>query len=146
MSRIVTLSRRVLVGGMVLFLLGCGGGGNGGGSSPTAPTSSGTGNLTGTYAGTFTSSLGGGSGNIDATLTQSGNRLSGSVQLSGNPRLLFTSGTVSGTVEGTSVVFGVVSTSGVHRVNFQGTVSGTRISGTYSASNGDAGTWSITRT
>ena len=117
-----------------------GGGGGGGGTSETQNV-----DVTGTWSGSWVSSGGGYSGNVTITLVQNGTSLSGTASVTGSPCL--TSGSVSGTVSGNKVAYGVVS--GQSTIEFNTTYASDTISGTYSitAGNcaGEAGTCSITR-
>lgn len=85
-----------------------------------------------TSAGTFT-----------LTFAQTGNNLTGAIVVKGTPCI--TGGTVTGTVNGSTITFGAVS--GRVTITYTGSVSGNKMAGTYSAPTcGDAkGNWSATQ-
>jgi len=102
--------------------------------------------VTGSWAGTWLSETGMG-GDVTAVLTQAGADVDGTMTISGSP--CFSVGNVSGTVSGNRVSTGAMF-SGDTRVNFEGTVVGDQISGSYDtvragACTGDTGTFSLTR-
>lgn len=101
--------------------------------------------VTGTWSGTWTSSNDIDHGNLAATLTQSGTSVSGTVSITESPCI--SSGSVSGTVSGNNVVFGVVS--GTDTITYTATCTSTSMSGTYSVNTGecagDTGTFSMTK-
>lgn len=118
-----------------------------GGSSPTSPSSS-TGNIAGAWTGTAVSRvLGNAQLTIGATFTQSGTNVSGAYTCSpsGAVPCAFTSGTITGTMTGNSLTGRVQSNSGIACDSFNGTLSTAGLSGTYACSNGDAGTWTMTK-
>jgi hypothetical protein len=83
-------------------------------------------------------------GTFALTWTQSGSTLTGTILVKGTPCL--TAATVSGSISGTTITFGAVS--GTHTVVYDGTVSGTTMTGTYTAPAAcvDAkGTWTATK-
>lgn len=112
-------------------------------SSPTAEAATG-GALEGSWSGTWesTSSPGAG-GDLRIEFSQSGEQLTGQVEIDGTPCL--TTGTISGNLSGNAIVFGAVQ--GEQQVAFTGEVSGDAISGTYSAPACDngTGTWEASR-
>jgi hypothetical protein len=125
---------------MVIFFMAafytCSGDGN---EPPTV-------DVTGTWTGTWMSSTGMG-GDVSATLTQTGADVEGTMTIDGSP--CFSVGNVSGTVSGNRISTGAFF-SGDSRVNFNGTVVGDSISGTYEAvragaCTGDQGTFSLDR-
>jgi hypothetical protein len=104
-------------------------------------------NVSGTWSGTWASSRGSG-GTVQALISQSGASLSGTATVTGSP--CFTSGSISGSVFGNNVAFGVLFGEG-QQANFSATVGsgGTSMSGTYSVSggacNGDTGSFNLTK-
>ena len=127
---------------LICGLIGCGGGSSN--NSSTAVI-----NLSGDWQITGHSTLFDFTDTGSATLQQSGNSVTGTVTLSGTP--CATSGTVSGSISGTTLIFQIEE--GTQPVNFTGTVNsaGTSASGSYTApsggcTNGDYGTWSATKT
>lgn len=135
-----------LIGLLGIFAQACGGGGGGGGG-PTGPST--TGDLTGSWRGSWSSSSGRGGGSVSATINQSGSSITGSVTVTGSS--CFTTGSASGTVSDSTVIIGVAFP-GAQQVTFRGTISsdGSSMSGSYSVSggacSGDSGTWGLTRT
>jgi hypothetical protein len=124
-----------ILGGM-LFSSSCGGDGR---EPPTV-------DVTGSWAGTWLSGTGMG-GDVTAVLTQTGADVDGTMTITDSP--CFSVGNVSGTVSGNRVSTGAMF-SGDIRVNFEGTVVGDEISGTYDAvragaCTGDTGTFSLSR-
>lgn len=129
----------VVVVSIACHLAGCGG-------NPNGPTPI---SLTGTWTGTIRSSVVANAfANIALTLTQSGSSISGTFACTaGNMSCVSPSGTVSGTVSGSSVT-GRVTFQGGSCQTFSGTVSGNSMSGSYSCSaslGSDSGTWSVTK-
>jgi hypothetical protein len=126
--------------------MSCGGGGGSGGAGG-GPASV---DVTGTWTGTWNSSNGINSGSIDATLTQTGSSISGSVSFTGSP--CFAGGPISGNVGGANIA-AALNAGGIH-VTFSAAVSGVgddMMNGTYSvvsagACTGDTGTITLTRT
>ncbi len=84
-----------------------------------------------------------GGGTFALTWTQSGNTLAGSITVHGAPCL--TTGTVTGTLNGSAISFGAVS--GQVKITYDGSYSGNTMQGTYSAPGcGNAkGNWSATK-
>jgi hypothetical protein len=83
------------------------------------------------------------SGTFAVTFTQTGNNLSGMITVKGTPCL--TSGTVTGTITGGTISFGAVS--GQVQITYDGSVSGTKMQGTYAAPAcaNAKGNWSATK-
>jgi hypothetical protein len=111
-------------------------------ATPTAAqTSAGLGSK---WSGTWTdTSPDTSSGTFSLTWTQVGNNLTGTIAVHGTPCI--TSGTVTGTLNGTGITFGAVS--GQVTITYTGSVSGTKMQGTYSAPTcGDAtGNWTASQ-
>ena len=88
-------------------------------------------------------------GTLTATLTQGGGSLSGDMNFTSTTFSYSQNTTISGSVEGNDVVFGMaIGGNGSEvTINFEGTVSedGNQISGTYSMSTGYTGTWNVKR-
>lgn len=106
-----------------------------------APTALGLGGQwTGTWADTSPDTS---SGTFSLTWTQTGNNLAGTITVKGTPCL--SGATVTGTINGSAISFGAVS--GRITVTYDGSVSGNKMQGTYSAPTcGDAkGNWSATQ-
>ncbi len=100
-------------------------------------------NLTGNWSGTW-SSYSAVSGDIQASMIQNGDNISGTVSIMGSPCI--SGGTFSGTVSGNSIFFGIVSETDA--IDFTATYySPFTISGTYSVENGncagDTGTFTL---
>ncbi len=117
------MRRGFLLGVLVCFAAACGG------SSPTEPTAL---DIAGTWTGTITSNQVSGSGPVSATFSQSDASVSGTWSIIGpdGPD----SGTLSGTLSGSSVTLRLVSkvpTGCPYTMN--ATVSGNRMTGIYSA-------------
>jgi len=105
-----------------------------------APTAAG---LAGVWNGTWQdTSPDTSSGTFAVTFTVVGNNLAGSIAVKGTPCL--TSGTVTGMVNGSTISFGAVS--GKVTITYDGSVSGSKMAGTYSAPTcGNAkGNWAAT--
>jgi hypothetical protein len=106
-------------------------------------------NVTGTWSGDWWRSDGGEEGTLTATLTQSGNSLMGAMTFTSTTFSYSRDTTISGSVEGADVVFGIAigGNGSTVTIDFEGTVSedGDQMSGTYSMSTGYTGTWSVTR-
>lgn len=125
----------------LLFSLSCSGGSGSGGSSGSFTVS-------GTWSGQWTSTKSAGEGGaINANLQLSGNQISGSATIT-NTELGNITGNISGTISNSggpgTLNFGVISGQG-ESSTFSGTYDNNRISGTYTASNGDSGTFVLTR-
>jgi len=99
--------------------------------------------ITGTWSGSWASSNGINNGNISAVLTQSGTSVIGTLSITGSPCI--SNGSVSGTVSGNNVSFGIIS--GSDTVEYNATYTSTSMSGTYSVTTGacagDTGTFSL---
>ncbi len=135
----------VFVGVLVFTLASCGGDGND--SSPS-------GSLSGNYAGTVQDNVVG-DGTVKVTLTESNTSLSGTLQTTfvnpqRNPFLRLDSGTVRGTVNGTTITLTFtpsVATACPYDVTFT-QVSDTQLTGAYAASQcvvASSGTLNLTR-
>lgn len=104
--------------------------------------------LTGRWEGSWRRKGGSTENSLTALLTHSGSTLTGAVTLSDAPCL--PAGTVSGAVDGDTVVFGVVSAEAV-QANFTGTVveGGLSIQGSYNVHNetcaAEVGTWHVVK-
>jgi hypothetical protein len=105
--------------------------------------------ITGTWSGDWWRSDGGEEGTLIATLVQSGSSLTGDMTFTSTTFEYSQDTTVSGTVEGSEVVFGMaISSNGEEiTIDYEGTISenGNQMSGTYYISTGWTGTWSVTR-
>jgi len=92
------------------------------------------GGLSGTWSGRYS---GADNGTFILTWTQSGKELSGTIKISSPPHKYL----VKGTVSGSSIRFGTL---GGGSITYTGSVSGSSMSGTYHAPNGN-GTWRATK-
>lgn len=105
--------------------------------------------VTGTWSGDWWRSDGGEEGTLAAALTQSGSSLSGNMTFTSTTFSYSKDTTVSGSVEGNEIVFGMAigGNDSIVTIDFEGTISedGNQMSGTYSMSTGYTGTWSVTR-
>jgi hypothetical protein len=105
--------------------------------------------ITGTWSGNWWRSDGKEEGTLTATLTQSGSSLSGDMTFTSTTFQYSQDTTISGSVEGDDVVFGMAigGNGETVTIDFEGTVfeDGNRMSGTYSMSTGYTGTWDVTR-
>lgn len=134
------MKKLTLLLSMLIFFLnfipfGC----SGGGDSSKPPTV----NVTGNWSGSWNSGNGIDGGAVSLALTQNGSDFSGTITISGSP--CFSAGNISGTVSGNNITSGAVFT-GSLRVDFDGTVVGNDINGSYAVINGgactgDSGTW-----
>ena len=80
-------------------------------------------------------------GSLEIVWTQNGSALQGDLTMSGVA--CFTAGGIQGTVDGNAVTFQVLLRD---EVEFEGTIAGDRVSGTFSVScDGSEGTWEATR-
>jgi hypothetical protein len=106
-------------------------------------------NITGTWSGDWWRSDGKEEGTLIATVTQSGSSLTGDMTVTSTTHLYSYDATISGTVEGSEVVFGMaISSNGeTATIEYEGTISedGNQMSGTYIISTGWTGTWSVVR-
>lgn len=132
--------------GILTFLaIGCGGNVR----SPTAPSATSTPSVAGSWRGLGTSSVLSGTVNISATLNQTGGDVTGTYVCSpGSIQCLQSSGSIRGTMSGTSltaqIVFADTSSCGA----FNGTLSGSTLSGSYTCTTpwgSDQGTWQMVR-
>jgi hypothetical protein len=118
----------------------CGGGGDGS-PAPVSPA-----NVTGNWSGSWLSTTTGRSGNLTFDLTQTGLDISGTFSRSGSA--CFTSGDISGSINGENVTLSALFT-GSLRVDFEGTVVESQMDGSYQVSGGacadDSGTWTVTK-
>ena len=168
-SRRPHLRRGLFAGAVVMLAVvtgACGGGASNGAAAPSSaapiPTSSApsvptstqpslsgvatpqvdvaAGGMQGPWDGTWTSTSSPGTdGTFHIDFTQAGGQLNGTITVTDTP--CFTAGTIFGVLEGNSIKFGAVNSG--QNLNYTGTVSGTSMSGTYSAprcGNGK-GTW-----
>lgn len=105
--------------------------------------------VTGTWSGDWWRSDGGEEGTLTAALTQSGSSLSGNMTFTSTTFSYSKDTTVSGSVEGNEIIFGMAigGNDKIVTIDFEGTISedGNQMSGTYSMSTGYTGTWSVTR-
>ena len=105
--------------------------------------------ISGTWSGNWSTSDGGEVGTLTAIITQIGGSLSGDMTVISTTFSTVKETTVSGSVEGNDVVFGIaISTNGTTvTIDYVGTISedGNQMSGTYSISTGYTGTWNATR-
>jgi len=112
-------------------------------------TEEGTVDLTGTWDGNWERSDGGEEGTLTAYLSQTNSSLSGNMTFTSTTYSYSKNTTISGSVEGKNVVFGMaIGSEGTATVtiDFEGIVSdGNQMSGTYSMSTGYTGTWTATR-
>lgn len=102
--------------------------------------------LTGTWSGSFTSTVEDGGGTLEAVLQQDGSTLTGTVNVTGSPCI--SSGSISGTVSAAGASFGAVQ--GPHTVAYStSSVGDASMSGTYSVTSDDcsggAGVFSLVR-
>jgi len=105
--------------------------------------------LTGTWNGDWERSDGDEEGTLTAYLSQTGSSLSGNMTFTSTTHSYSEDTTISGSVEGNNVVFGIATggDGATVTIDFDGTVSedGNQMSGTYSMSTGWTGTWTATR-
>jgi hypothetical protein len=105
--------------------------------------------ITGTWSGDWWRSDGGEEGTLIATLTQSASSLSGDMTFTSTTFSYSRDTTVSGSVQGNEVVFGIAigGNGSTVTIAFEGTLTedSNQMSGTYSMSTGYTGTWSVTR-
>ncbi len=141
MKRVLYVLVAILLMAGLMVMVGCGGGG-------TAESQE-TLDLTGTWSGDWWRSDEGEEGTLTVALTQSGSSLSGDMTFTSTTFSYSQDTTVSGTVEGNDVVFGMAigGNGSIVTIDYEGTVSedGDQMSGTYSMSTGYTGTWSVTR-
>jgi tetratricopeptide (TPR) repeat protein len=136
----VVAGAAAITGAAVAVGSGGGGGGGGGGISPTEL------NLTGDWVGTWTGSDGNGNGNISLTLTQSNTSVSGTATITGSECI--STGTLSGTVTGNTLVSNILS--GPNTASFNATCTSTSMNGTLEVTSGscagDIGNFLISKT
>jgi len=105
--------------------------------------------LTGMWNGDWERSDGGEEGTLTAHLSQTGSSLSGNMTFTSTTYSYSEDTTISGSVEGNKVVFGIATggDGSTVTIDFDGTVSedGDQMSGIYSMSTGYTGTWTATR-
>jgi hypothetical protein len=109
--------------------------------------------ITGTWSGDWWRSDGKEEGTLIATVTPSGNTVTGYMTVTSTGTSTTSpysyDATISGTVVGSEVVFGMaISSNGATvTIDYEGTISedGNQMSGTYHISTGYTGTWSVTR-
>jgi hypothetical protein len=136
MKKLISLLSLVLL----LLSLSCSSGGSSSGGS--------SGYISGNWSGQWISTRYRGQGGaVTANFQQSGNQISGSVSAT-NTALGDVTGNVSGTISNSdgpgTINMGVAWTKG-GSVTYNGDYNNTKISGSYSASNGDIGTFVLTR-
>jgi hypothetical protein len=119
---------------------------SGSGGSPTPPSSGTTPALiAGDYSGTISDSIAG-SGALGLSVTQSGNKISGQFADTFSDFPQDNTGSIAGTVTGSSFTGSMKSILGMCRLSLEGSVSGTTLSGTFSASScsyAETGTFSV---
>jgi hypothetical protein len=110
---------------------------------PTKPPAQAGADLSGTWVGTWQNVTPDQSaGGFTLTWKQQGNKLTGTISISGTPCL--NGGSITGTVNGAQISFGAVQ--GQASVDYVGTVAGSTMSGTYSTDCGKArGGWNAKR-
>lgn len=96
-------------------------------ASPTKPPS--TSDLSGTWKGTWANTNVTGAGTFTIVWNQSGDTLTGTINVVGTPCL--SAGTVSGKVTGSAIQFGAVQ--GLVRIDYTGTIAASGLKGTYKA-------------
>lgn len=98
-----------------------------------------TANVAGAWTGSYTSTAGGGTGALSVNFTQNGNALTGngSAVVAGQT----VNGTVTGTIIGNKITYGVASGGGA-QFSYTATVNGTQMSGTYSGAD-DTGNFTL---
>jgi len=130
---------------LAILIVSAAAGDCGGNSSPTHPTPQPGTDVSGTWQGSVRSSFGP-TASISLTLTQSGSSVSGTFSCPFG--CIHSSGTVSGSVNGSAVTGRVRFPDGHSCDTFNGTVSGQTMSGNYACTDplgNDNGTWSATR-
>lgn len=133
--------------GVVLFILaGCGGGGDSYGGGTTPPNTANA-NIAGTWRGTSTSTSAARSNTITLVLTQTESSVSGSFACTPTQSCFHTTATVAGIVSGQSFTGTVLYPDNHSCSAFNGTLSGTTLSGNYTCEDTvtDTGTWSATK-
>ena len=141
MKRVPYMLVTILLMAVLVVIAGCGGEG----TSKSQETL----DLTGTWSGDWWRSDGDEEGTLTVALIQSGGSLSGDMTVTSTTFSYSRDTTVSGTVEGSDVVFGIAigGNGAIVTIDYEGTVSedGDQMSGTYSMSTGYTGTWDVTR-
>ena len=119
-------------------------------TAPSAPPSTAGEGVTGTWLGTWQNgpNWGTANGGFTMQITQAGKTFLGTIDVTGPTCIRH--GTVSGTVNGSSISFGFVAT-GVRDIQYDGTVNGDQMSGTWTAEACDVtvqidGSWAASRT
>ncbi len=97
--------------------------------------------ITGTWTGTWQSSEGG-AGRFEVRFVQAGQKLSGSIRVTGS--IDIRNGTVDGMIQESRAAFGAIS-GGSTLITFTGTFTARTGSGEYRTGRGDEGTWSAVR-
>lgn len=112
-------------------------------TAPAAsPPSAGASHAAGTWNGTWKSDKYSINGTFQVTLNIAGESLAGDITVDGSQCI--TRGTVTGSVDGSTISFGAVQAS--NSVAYTGTISGASMVGTYTTPCGnDSGTWSASR-
>jgi hypothetical protein len=113
-------------------------------ASSTPSNNGAAGTMQGPWDGTWTStSSPGASGTFHIEFTQSGDQLNGSITITNSPCIA--TGTITGALDGNSITFGAVK--GSQNIAYTGTISGTSMSGTYTAPQCDngVGDWEATK-
>lgn len=103
-------------------------------STPAPSPSAATGELSGTWSGRYSGTF---EGTFKLTWTQSGSKLSGTIDLS-------TAGTldINGVLTGNSISFGTV---GSTAITYSGSVNGNTMGGSYKVAGGGSGSWTATK-
>jgi len=144
MKRVPYVLVTILLMAVLVVIAGCGGEGN----SDDVETGK-TLDVTGTWSGNWWRSDGDEEGTLITNLTQSGNSLDGDMTFTSTTFSYSQDTTVSGSVEGNDVVFGMaIGGNGSEvTIDYEGAVSedGNQMSGTYTMSTGYSGTWDVTR-
>lgn len=97
--------------------------------------------ITGAWTGTWQSSEGG-SGRFEVHFAQAGQKLSGSIRVTGS--IDIRTGTIDGMIRENRATFGAIS-GGSTLITFTGTFTARTGSGEYRTGRGDEGTWSAVR-
>jgi len=97
--------------------------------------------ITGTWTGTWQSSEGG-AGRFEVRFVQAGQKLSGSIRVTGS--IDIRNGTVDGMIQESRAAFGAIS-GGTTLITFTGIFTARTGSGEYRTGRGDEGTWSAVR-
>lgn len=134
------------IGIVLLMLAGCGGGGGSDGGGAT-PANSANADIAGTWRGTATSASAATTSTITLVLTQTESSVSGSFACTPTQSCFHTTATVAGIVSGQSFTGTVLYPDNHSCSAFNGTLSGTTLSGNYTCEDSvtDTGTWSATK-